>query len=82
MTTTPNRDQPTPPGEFEIDFRTGLATTRAPEASKEDSHPQAILKFHRPSSLNYRAQHGLPVRDICIWQTKFGFSLKLFMRFC
>ena len=27
----------------------------------EDSRPQAILKFHRPSSLDYRARHGLPV---------------------
>ena len=24
-------------------------------------YPQAILKFHRPSCLDYRARHGLPV---------------------
>ena len=27
----------------------------------EDSHPQAILKFHHSISLDYRAHHGLPV---------------------
>ena len=42
----------------------GAATLRAPAASKEDSRPQAILKFHRPSSLDYRALQGLPVIKI------------------
>ena len=51
MTTTPPR----------IDPRLGAAALRAPAASREDSRPQAILKFHRPSSLDYRAHHGLPV---------------------
>ena len=51
MTTTPPR----------IDPRLGAAALRAPAASREDSRPQAILKFHRPSSLDYRARHGLPV---------------------
>ena len=27
----------------------------------EDSRPQAILKFHRLSSLDYRVRHELPV---------------------
>ena len=27
----------------------------------EDSRPQAILKFHRLSSLDYRVRHKLPV---------------------
>ena len=39
----------------------GVAATRIPAASKEDSRPQAILKVHPPSSLYYRARHGLPV---------------------
>ena len=36
-------------------------TMRAPAILIEDSRPQAILKFHHPSSLDYRAHHGLPV---------------------
>ena len=51
MTTTPPR----------IDPRLGAAALRAPAASREDSRPQAILKLHRPSSLDYRARQGLPV---------------------
>ena len=54
MTTTP------PPGGFGIDPRLGAAALRAPAAFREDSRPQAILKVHRPSSLDYRACHGLP----------------------
>ena len=57
----PTQDQPAPPGGFEIDPRIGLAATRAPAASKVDSCPQAILKFHRLSSLDYRVRHELPV---------------------
>ena len=55
------QDQPAPPGGFGLDPRLGAAATRAPAASREDSRPQAILKFHRPRSLDYRARHGLPV---------------------
>ena len=44
-----------------IDPRQGAAALRASAASREDSRPQAILKFHRPSSLDYRAYHGLPI---------------------
>ena len=51
MTTTPPR----------IDPRLGAAALGAPAASREDSRPQAILKLLRPSSLDYRARHGLPV---------------------
>ena len=54
----------TTPGGFGIDPRLGAATLRAPEASKEDSHPQAILKFHHPSSLDYRACHLLQVHMV------------------
>ena len=50
-----------PSGGFEIDSRIGAAATRAPAASKEDSHPQAILKAHRLSSLDYRSRHVVPV---------------------
>ena len=56
----PTQDQP--PGGFEIDSRIGAATPRAPAASMEDSRPQAILKFHRLSSLDYRVRHELPVQ--------------------
>ena len=52
MTTTPPR----------IDPRLGAAALRAPAASKVDYRPQAILKFHRPSSLDYIARQGLPVK--------------------
>ena len=57
----PTQDQPAPPGGFEIDSRIGAAAPRAPAASMEDSRPQAILKFHRLSSLDYRVRHALPV---------------------
>ena len=57
----PTQDQPAPPGGFGIDSRIGAAAPRAPAASMEDSRPQAILKFHRLSSLDYRVRHELPV---------------------
>ena len=63
MTTTspPGPDQPAPQGGVGIDSRLDAAALKAPAASREDSCPQAILKFHLPSSLDYRACHGLPV---------------------
>ena len=57
----PTQDQPAPQGGFGIDSRIGAAAARAPAASMEDSRPQAILKFHRLSSLDYRVRHELPV---------------------
>ena len=57
----PTQDQPKPPEEFGIDSKIGAATTRAPAASQEESHYQAILKFHRLSGLDYRAHNLLPV---------------------
>ena len=54
-----------PPGGFGIDPRIGAAALRAQAASKEDSRPQAILKFHHTSSLDYKARHGLLV-NFCI----------------
>ena len=58
----PTQDQPAPPEGFEIDSRIGAAAPRAPTVSKVDSRPQAILKFHRLSSLDYRVRHELPVQ--------------------
>ena len=57
MTDTLPQNQPASPGGFGIDHRLGAAALRAPAASREDSCPQAILKFHHPSSLDYRAHH-------------------------
>ena len=46
---------------FGIDSRIVGAASRAPAASREDFPPQAILKLHRPSSLDYRPRHGLTI---------------------
>ena len=48
----------------EIDLRLDVVTTRVTAASRVDSLPQAILRFHDSSSLDYRARHGLlkPIR--------------------
>ena len=35
----------------------GLAVTRAPTVSREDSRPQAILKFQPCNSLDYRVRY-------------------------
>ena len=61
MTTTPPQDQPASLGGFGIDHRLGADALRAQAVSREDSCLQAILKFHRPGSLDYRARHGLPI---------------------
>ena len=53
------RTNPQPQGEFEIDPRICVA------ASKKKSCPQAILKFHYTSSLDYRACYGLQVNKWC-----------------
>ena len=58
MTTTLPPGPTRTPGGFDIDHRLGAAALRAPAASREDSCPQTILKFHHPSSLDYRARHG------------------------
>ena len=39
----------------------------APAASREDSRPQAILKYHHPSSLDYRARQVLPVNLVTVF---------------
>ena len=58
MTTTPPPGPTRPPGGFGINPRLGAVALKAPAASKEDSRPQAILKFYRPSSLDYRSHDG------------------------
>ena len=55
------KDQPSPLGEIEIDPKIGVVKSRVPRARREDSRQHTILKFHHPSSLDYRARHGLPV---------------------
>ena len=45
----------------DIDQGISADTTGAPAILLEDSRPQAILKFHRPRSLDYRVRHELPV---------------------
>ena len=64
MTTTPPPGPTRTPRGFGIDPRLGAAALRAPAASREDFHPQAILKLHRPSSLDYRARHRLQIDPI------------------
>ena len=66
MTTTLSQDQPAPPGGFGIDPRLGAATLNVQAASREDSLPHIILKFHRLSSLDNRARQGLPVQCLYI----------------
>ena len=61
MTTTPPPGPTRTPRGVGIDSRLGVVALRAPAASRENSRPQAILKLHRPSSLDYRARHGPPV---------------------
>ena len=48
----------------DIDQGISADTTGAPAILLEDSRPQAILKFHHPSSLDYRARHGLPDKHL------------------
>merc|ERR1711928_193673 len=57
MTTTPPHDQPAPPGWCRIDPGLGLAATRVPAASRENSRPQAILKFQPCNSFDYRVRY-------------------------
>ena len=50
-------DQPAPPGWCRIDPGPDAATSRVPAASREDSRPQAILKFQPCNSFNYRVRY-------------------------
>ena len=59
MTTIPPQKPTLTPNWVGIDPGLGTVATRVPAASRENSRPQAILKFQRPSSLDYRARHGL-----------------------
>ena len=42
---------------FGIDSRIGAAASRAPAASREDSCPQAILKFQPRNSFDYMVRY-------------------------
>ena len=53
-----------------IDHGLSADAIEASAVLQEDSRPQAILKFHRPRSLDYRARHGLPVRVVRIYVEK------------
>ena len=49
-----------PPRPCHIRLQGNAATIGAPAILLKDSRPQANLKLHRPSSLDYRARHRLP----------------------
>ena len=72
MTTTPPPGPICTPRGVGIDPRLGAAL-RAQAASRKDYSPQAILKFHHTSSLDYRTCHGLPVKlEFCFLGGKEG----------
>ena len=58
MTTTPPPGAPRTPRGFGIDYGLGLSATMIPAVSKEDSCPQAILKFYPHNSIYYRIHYG------------------------
>ena len=66
MTTTLPPGPTRSPRRFGIDPRLGAAVLRAPAASKEDSHPQAILKFQSRKSFDYRVCYE-PQLPIEVW---------------
>ena len=53
----------TVPRGVEIDPRLGAAALRAPAASKEDFHPQAILKLQPRNSFDYRVRYEPQLRQ-------------------
>ena len=59
--TTLHQSQGWPPRPCHIRLQGNAATIGAPAILLKDSRPQAILKLHRPSSLDYSARHGRPV---------------------
>ena len=73
MTTIPLQDQPKPQGVGwgGIDTRLDVVATRAPEASRKDSHPQAILKLLPHNSFNYRVTYKLQPKNLNGKQLKF-----------
>ena len=50
------------PRGFGIDPGLRGAATRVPAASREDSHPQAILKFRPPNTYDYRLRYESQLR--------------------
>ena len=92
MTTTPNPG-PTP-GRFRIDSRISAAALRAPAASKEDSCPQAILKFQPLNSFDYRVRYepqlyyilinlsvAITIYNCKVYNRKYGSSQSLITAF-
>ena len=63
-------DNHTAPGGFGIDPRIDVAATRVPAASKEDSHPQAILKFQPRYSFDYRVHYEPQLKQIVTAELK------------
>ena len=55
------KDQPAPQKGIRIDRGLIEVSTMASKASREDSCPKSILKFHCSSSLDYRACQEIPV---------------------
>ena len=62
-TTSPPGPTRTPRG-VGIDPRLGAAALRAPAASKEDSRPQAILKFQPHNYFDYRVRYKPQLANI------------------
>ena len=60
--TTLHLGQGRPPRPCHIRLQGNAATIGAPAILLKDSRPQANLKLHRPSSLDYSARHGRPVQ--------------------
>ena len=71
MMTTPNPRPTLAPRGFRIDSRVGVAATRAPAASNEDSHAQAILKSTAPVA--WITEPAMDPRFFAyMWQRIFG----------
>ena len=64
-------DQSLPPGRCRIDPGLGAATTRVPAASREDSCPQAILKFQPSNSFDYRVRYEPQLNQSSYWVKNF-----------
>ena len=67
MTTTPPRIAP----------RLGAAALRAPAASREDSRPQAILKFQPRNSFDYRVRYEPQLKKCLVFIYEYLKFLKL-----
>ena len=79
-----SQDQPAPPGGFGINPRLGAAALRAPAASKEDSRPQAILRFQPRNTFDYRVRYEPKFGLLKCYEMKKKISNKIwaFLYFC